>query len=129
MNYYVETESFQKSFKDALYFVTNNLKDKNITIALEMLDQVDGIVSKIIDIKITKELRVKKISKLPTGETVHLISSKSSNNPVGTIIASYITLKYLDKLIKDYPNQKIVYIPWLPEEKEKIKTYKNFKSI
>lgn len=129
MNYYVETENFEKSFKDALNFTMDKLKSKDITIALEMLDQITGVISKIIDMNVVKELRDKKISQLSTGETFHLISLKSSNTAKGTIISSYITLKYLDKLIKRYPNHEIIYIPWLPEEKEKIKEYKNFKAI
>lgn len=133
MNKFIESDSFKASFEKAIYY--SLIHYDNITIAVESLDQANGIISDVIGVDIVKTLQKKKSIQVQYNEcqkNLNLVSLRSKNNNIQNsqiIIASFITFKYLENLMCQYPEKNLMYIPWLPEEKEKIKTYKNFSSF
>ncbi|MGL5377778.1 MAG: hypothetical protein ACRDAT_05775, partial [Cetobacterium sp.] len=124
MNKFIVSESFKFSFEKAIHYSLANYN--NITIAIEVLDQVDGIIADVIGTDITNTLKKKKFIQVNyenQNKTLNLISSKSKNDNAQTseiIIASFITFQYLENLMLQYPKINFIYIPWLPEEKIKI---------
>ncbi|ERT69894.1 hypothetical protein HMPREF0202_00204 [Cetobacterium somerae ATCC BAA-474] len=130
MNKFIVSDSFKSSFEKAIHYSITNYD--NITIAVELLDQVDGIISDVLGMDITNSLKKKKVIQVQyenQKKILNLISFKSKNNNIQTsqiIIASFITFQYLENLMLQYPKIDFIYIPWLPEEKIKISTYKNF---
>lgn len=110
--------NFYNSFHISLLFCLENFN--SISIAVETLDNIDGIISEYfnsINPSIISNLKKNKIVSLEYNNQIknlHLISKKSFNSHGSIVLASFVTINFLEKLNKSYKN--IIYIPWTDDE-------------
>lgn len=131
MNLYIIDDNPQKALKKAIDVAKKEAlkNDKKITIAVEEDEDFDGIISKILNENIIKNFKLRQKSILNENINFYSISSKNFIEVNGIIVASFITIQLLDKILNKFPENKIIYVPWLPKEIEYIKKLKDFKEI
>lgn len=131
MNLYIIDDNPQKALKKAIDVAKKEAlkNDKKITIAVEEDEDFDGIISKILNENIIKNFKLRQKSILNENINFYSISSKNFIEVNGIIVASFITIQLLDKILNKFPENKIIYVPWLPKEIEYIKKLKDFEEI
>jgi len=108
-------EDFQKAFAKAIgVAIENDLNE--VLIYVHGKTNLDGVVSEAIG-GIADKLQKPGGSVNINGITLYLETEKiRSPFRNGVIIATHLSTKVLNKLLKDSRATDIVYVPWAPEE-------------
>jgi len=116
-SYGPDPDAMRKAFKFC-GAILNKLIAKESAIVVPQKSNLDGIIQEILGDMPVKILTKNNFLDLD-GATIRLFTKK--NMPIsfsGPMIAAYIDLQFLSRLVSACPDADIIYVPWTEEERD-----------